>query len=126
LARIESLRFAAALILLLRFGAEFFLPLTLAHLALAAAAILALAAALILRLGAALAAAMAGAPRRRPSSLSSDWTFSLIAAARRSCRADRLVMDEFIVSLGYGFWPEKSMPVTKNIAFARRSILIRL
>jgi hypothetical protein len=94
----EIFRLAAALIMRLAFLAGFtdnFVPSTFAHLALAAAEILALPAALILRLffGAATATGFVGEPKIRPSSFSSDWICSFIAAARRNCCADRLMIE---------------------------------
>jgi hypothetical protein len=98
LAAAEIFALAAALIRRFGFraGAAFdFAPLIFAQRALAAAAILALPAALILCLffGAATAAGFVGEPKNRPSSFSSDWISSLIAAARRSCFADRFAIE---------------------------------
>ncbi|MGA2787356.1 MAG: hypothetical protein ABSF60_07500 [Verrucomicrobiota bacterium] len=92
----ESLVLAAALIFLLAFRPGFtdaFAPFSFAHLALAPALILARAARLILNffLGAAWASGWVAEPNSRPSSFSSDWIFSLRAAALRNCWTDRLL-----------------------------------
>ncbi|GEM_PF-4296495 len=79
----------------------FFKALTFAQRALAAAEILALPAALILRLffgATASATVFAGEPKIRPSSFSSDSICSLIAAARRNCCADRLMIELMLLN----------------------------